>query len=311
MPSLRKAKELAVVATCSVNQRNTLMLIHAYAADYNSFPDVRAHHKWNPAADDPPAYWNWGGSGGPVTGGATILYAKQVAPTGYATNRTFMCTAPRLQTLYENGSDIFPSQLRHGANRVDTNDPDGWPPPDGLPWEVRQQPYFKIFTTGMTFPTHTTEPFYGHMNFYYKGLGEYIASFHARPPLMIQVSDPGTGKVSALPALPTMTVPMLACPTWTRYSPSGDGELLTPHGFNPVGWPGSVIGNPLDRNIGFSDGHVKYYKTQTTTRERSAPRVSIIHVSIIHWPRRGRGGSIPHITGGGWPSLFLEDFIVC
>jgi prepilin-type N-terminal cleavage/methylation domain-containing protein len=255
MPSLKESRKLAIIASCSVNQRNTLLLMSMYASDYNSYPDTRCHRLWNPTNTG-----EFGSShNGGIMRGYSVMYAQQIDPQHYATNRAFMCPSTDLKTRYV--SNVGPWDWRFGSNPVAVRDPESeWG------WSVSQQPYYKVLTTGMALGHHGTAEPWGHLAFWFKGLHRFNQGDNQKFILKVQTS---TVVVDALPAMPPWSVPMVACPTWQK-AEAGRTDFptqFTPHGLTPVNWSfGS--GNPLERNIGFSDGHVRYFKKQTADSQQ-------------------------------------------
>jgi len=78
----------------------------------------------------------------------------------------------------------------------------------------------------------------------------------------IYTSDVGDSPCS-LPRNPRKLYPLLTCPTWVLenfpspqhyYVPHGKRQRLSSLNFTP--------GGALERNIGFSDGHVEYARRQ-------------------------------------------------
>jgi type II secretory pathway pseudopilin PulG len=246
MPSLKRAKERAIVASCAVNLRSSLLLANIYASDYNSFPDIRAHPRWDAATAR---------SHDPRMNGMSAYWAEQVDPNGFGTNRALMCPAPITPST-------TPGSYRVRMGSIENADPD-WS------WDVRKQAYYKAIMPGMNIPNPEDAP-YGMLTLYYKGLNdlEKSGATLSFTPYLEQTRH------DIIPPIPPMTIPMLTCPPW-----KGDGltnwyeehSVYTPHGGHQLVGFGTGYyfyreGYPLERNIGFSDGHVKYYSKQSKAR---------------------------------------------
>ena len=259
MPALKKAKELAVIATCSVSQRGTLLMMHTYASDYNSFPDVRSHPRWDPTI--PGESYTWSGSNGPIMRGYPVLYARQMDPDGYGTNRTFMCTSPDVWKPDLDRPGAMSWEWRLGSHTTPDRDGDPDFNAPGSHWAVTKQPYYKAILPGMSLWHHGPWEPNGLLAVWYKGLDRLVDSGTT------QTTETCSGPMDRIvPPLPKMSIPMLVCPTWLKASDHPDYAWAhTPHGGlkrlpNNLNF---VDDGPLERNIGFSDGHVRYYKTQT------------------------------------------------
>ncbi|MCL2700084.1 MAG: prepilin-type N-terminal cleavage/methylation domain-containing protein [Phycisphaerae bacterium] len=248
MPTLRKAKEHAIVASCQVTMRSSLLLAQIYAADFSSFPDVRAHPNWNNATIT---------SHSRLLSGMTAYWAEQVDPKGFETNNSLMCPSPDLKPSINK----LPLRWRQGS-WIENADPT-WS------WDVRKQPYYKAVMPGTNIPNENDEPF-GMLSLWYKGLSDL---FYSRTALSFTPNGEQP-RHDIIPPLPQLTIPMLTCPTWLGEGLSGwweESSAYTPHGgFQLVGY-GTLYykfneGLPLERNIGFSDGHVTYYRKQSKER---------------------------------------------
>ena len=246
MPSLKKSRELANVASCAVGLRGSLMMAHIYAADYNSFPDIRSHPGWGDGTTIRSTH--------PLMFGFSAFWAEQVDPGGFSTNRSLMCPAPITASI-TGGPGVLRWRMGSWINNGDPQ----WPQ------AVDLQAYYKGVMPGMPIPHPTDNP-NGMLSLWYKGFNDLENS---RTTLSFTPAGELT-RHDIIPPMPRMTVPMLLCPSWNGDT-TVESAVYTPHGgfqLVGVGTPYYCYraGAPLERNIGFSDGHVKYYKKQSTER---------------------------------------------
>jgi len=260
MPSLKKARELAVLASCAVNQRGTLLMLHTYASDYNSYPDIRSHSRWVVSPTGGVAT-DWSGTNGPLLRGYSVMYAELSDPTGFRNNGVFMCPSKDLKVEWKPG--VYSWRLGSNGTSVRDSDMD-WG------WAVSQQPYYKAVLPGMCLWHHSTYEPSGQYGLWFKGLDRLVNTRGGTTTMVVHGAGTVNGQSGLVEmdrivtALPPFSIPMLTCPTWLKGSNADFPDVYTPHGgLQPQGGLNYVEGGPLERNIGFSDGHVRYYKKQT------------------------------------------------
>ena len=238
LPALSKAREAASRVACASNLRQSLLTMFIYQTEYRSLPDNRSHPLWKDPANRT--------SNGDIARGQTMAWAALVDGKNdhFKTNRALMCTTA---WLWEKPSGLWisPAGIKPWVDSSYGNEAVVW------------QPYFKAFLPGMNkWHFQLSEP-WGHLSFWKKGL-ERVDSANQWTPLL----DETGVKNESLAANPRLMVPLLSCPSWS----TNDGNvvvLFTPHGKRSMLVRHDVIpGAPLERNIGFSDGHVEYCEKQ-------------------------------------------------
>ena len=135
----------------------------------------------------------------------------------------------------------------------------GWDIDGGwLAWNTRKRPYFKVLVPGMSLWHHSTYEPSGTWDFWDKG-GNGLYS--AGETLTIPACDGSIDR--GVPPNPGTIYPLIACPPWWVSADFVTFTLYTPHRFQPIptGLNASP-GAPAEYNMGYADGHVRYYAVQ-------------------------------------------------
>jgi prepilin-type N-terminal cleavage/methylation domain-containing protein len=242
LPALTSAREAAQRTACASNLRQSLMLISNYQANYRSLPDFRNHPAYKPDTDTAPT--SGSGHNGYLAQGLSMYWAIQVDPNNWKTNKALTCNSP-LDISWVAGK----FEIRYYSNPSDQDAPYfGWP--------ATGQPFYKAVLPGVYLLHHATFGPYGHLSLWGKGLSQIYAN---KSTVQMRCCSVPAG-LETLRTNPRQMFPMLTCPSYT-YEQAAN-VLVTPHyKRRPVGRD-FVAGAPLDRNIGFSDGHVEYFVRQ-------------------------------------------------
>jgi prepilin-type N-terminal cleavage/methylation domain-containing protein/prepilin-type processing-associated H-X9-DG protein len=250
LPSLNKAREQARRVACASNMRQAITLMFNYQSQYRSLPDVRCNPNYRPDVDNPAQAHVGSGTNGPIVRGYSVMWAMQVDPNNFRTNKALMCT-----TLWETSWTTGNWTWRFGTNGTPARDVDA----TIMGFAVDQQPYYKAVLPGMSPWHHSTWEPSGHYDLYYRGIDRI---WKRQPEFMRCSNDP---KFDMMPRNPRMTIPLLVCPTWLVATVHPDiTSFYVPHGKRdhlPNAW-NYAKGAPLERNIGFTDGHVEYFSRQ-------------------------------------------------
>ncbi|MFW6039297.1 MAG: hypothetical protein ACOC9P_02345, partial [bacterium] len=253
LPALKAAREAARTTACGSNLRQSLMLFGVYCAQHDdSLPSVVDHPAWQAAWAS--GTGNDASSGGHLAKGSSMWWAVQVDQDSYARNEILRCT-----TQWGDGVGTSPWAARRGARPSDVDKP--YLSPDN---SVRLEPFYKAFLPGMRFDWHEeSDALWGHMNLERMGLAELRKTSETNLKYTNTTQETIPRRVYA-------TFPLLICPTWERGSGSGFTSRLpyAPHGKRALIGNGHNVGTrlepgeSLDRNFGFSDGSVRYERTQ-------------------------------------------------
>jgi len=181
--------------------------------------------------------------------GNTIHWVTQVDPKNYARNKGLMCT-----TEWTTYWGTVSWEWRMGTHQTPARDADA----ATIGFAIDQQPYYKAFLPGMAFGHHSLFEPWGHLAFWGKGL----LNLYNKERDWIRMHN-GTRAYDTPKQNPVRTYPQLACPTWLFAAGHPDNAVpFVPHGSRKQINLSFIKGQPLERNIGFSDGHVEYFKTQ-------------------------------------------------
>jgi hypothetical protein len=238
--------------------RQSILLIHNYAANYKSLPDhIRNHPLYQPQTDWTAGYPAGTGSGsnGPLLRGYSMYWAVLVDPNKYAKNKALMC-ATDWTTSWAAGNWTW----RYGTNGTPARDPDSFLPGG---FSVTQQPYYKAVLPGISLWHHMIWEPNGHFSLWHKGLDD-IWNNNEQGELLVCDPTPASHRITIKPN-PKRTFPMLVCPTWFVAPVHPDfPNCHTPHDKREIIPNGLTYqeGGPLSRNIGFSDGHVEWWDRQ-------------------------------------------------
>lgn len=248
LPALQNAREVASIAVCGSNQRQSIVYMLAYQTDYKSLPDVRANPNYRPHVPND----GYSIANGHIARGYSVWWAGQVDSSGFRTNKALMCSGRQLNTVWDNTAFYY--KWRFGSNPTPARDVD-WQ----WTFAVTQQPYYKVVVPGMSLWHHATWEPNGGTTMWYKGLDQVFARGETGEMLTAN-SPPNSTLDRVLKANPQTIFPIIACPTWLQASGHPDlATFFTPHyNLKPTDW-NFVEGAALEKNIGYSDGHVRYY----------------------------------------------------
>ncbi len=248
LPALAQARQSAVRTQCGSNQRQALILLLTYQSQYHGLPDVRAHPLWdlNTTSSGAPA-----GSNGHIARGNTAWWTRLVDPENWARNRALRC--PAAPTPSNTGST---QECRLGANTVAARDVDQLA---GRTFAQSAVGYYKTLLPGMHLGHHTLYEPWGHVNFWSQGVQQLSVRPGADYYTMACANT--TAPAPTMPPNPLRTYAIMACSSWA-IGPSSDYlRPYTPHRqMNVIS--SQRKGDPHDRNLGYSDGHVQWMEVQ-------------------------------------------------
>ncbi len=232
LPALRNARMQANIISCTSNMRQSLLLIAAYQVDYQSLPSVLSH----PSAP--------GNTNGSIVRGYSMIWAQQVNPDNFATGLGQCCTTKN------NPSSGATLTYPIGAA------PNGWETDPQIGWSITQKSYFKVLVPGMSLWHHATWEPWGPFNFWKKG-GEDM--YNRGETVTVDCTNGPLDR--CVPPNPKTNYAMISCRYWFSTSDGVNFTMTTPHGNRRFDW-NYLEGGPLDCNIGWLDGHAKFFRKQ-------------------------------------------------